>query len=152
MDKIYYTINDLVTKLFKDILYIEEETLRRSTFDNVTMTELHVIAAIGLSGNRTMTEIANDLHVTVGTLTSSISNLVKKDIAKRYKDEKDRRLVYIGLTGKGKVLFRLHDKFHRTMVENIVKSLDDDDQRNLVGSLKKLVLFIDEYEKELLKD
>ncbi len=151
MDNIYSNINSIVVKLFKDILYIEEETLKRSTFENVTLTELHVIEAIGVSKNRTMSEIANSLHVTVGTLTTSVNNLVSKDFARRYKDENDRRLVYIELTHQGRVLYKLHEKFHVTMIENIVKNLDDKEQESLLGSLEKLLGFLTEYEKKILE-
>ncbi len=152
MDNLYSEINDLVVTIFKDILYIEEETLKRSTFENVTLTELHVIEAISLKSNRSMTEIANSLHITVGTLTTSVNNLVNKGFAKRLKDENDRRMVYIGLTHKGRVLYRLHDRFHRTMVEKIVKSLEGQEQQNLVHSLQKLSGFLYEFEQEILND
>ncbi len=152
MEDIYSNINSLVVKLFNDILHIEEETLKRSTFENVTLNELHVIEAIGINKNRTMSEIAKLLHVTLGTLTTSVNNLVKKDLASRLKDENDRRLVYIELTHRGRVLYKLHEKFHVNMVQNIVKNLDEIEQVNLSNSLEKLTRFLIEYEQKILEN
>lgn len=151
MEPMYSRINEIVVKIFSDVLYIEEETLKRSSFNNVTMNELHVINAIGLSPNKTMSEIAKSLHITVGTLTSSINNLVKKDFATRYKDDNDRRLVYIGLTNNGKLLYRLHDKFHKTMVLKVVENLEDYEKTNLCELLEKLSEFLFEFEKEIIE-
>ena len=63
-----------------------------------------------------MSEIAEKLHITVGTLTVAVNNLVKKDYAERYKSEKDRRIVKIGLTRQGKEIYRIHERFHRDLV------------------------------------
>ncbi len=150
MKRAYFKINSVVNKLIDDILYIEEETLKLSPFDNVTTTELHVISAIGLTGSKTMSELAKNLHITVGTLSSSINNLVKKGLANRYKDEKDRRLVYIGLTRQGKVLYRLHEKFHLNMIEEVVSVLEPEEESNFLKILEKLQRGLADFEKGVL--
>ncbi len=151
MKNIYYKINVKVNKLVDDILYIEEQTLKLSPFDDVTTTELHVINAIGISGEKTMSELAKNLHITVGTLTTSINNLVKKDLARRNKDEKDRRLVYIGLTRKGKVLYRLHEKFHLSMIKEVVGVLEPEEEVTFFNLLEKLQAGLTDFERGLTK-
>ncbi len=151
MRNIYYKINKTVNKLVDDILYIEEETLKLSPFDNVTTTELHVINAIGVSGEKTMSELAESLHITVGTLTTSMNNLVKKDLAKRYKIEKDRRLVYIGLTRKGKVLYRLHERFHLNMIKEVFGILEPEEEDMFFNLLEKLQVGLTDFERGLIK-
>lgn len=44
------------------------------------MTEVHTIAAIGMAELKSMSELAAQLNITVGTLTVGINNLVKKDL------------------------------------------------------------------------
>ena len=70
-------INTLLVDLFNHILRIEEESLQKLGV-KLTMTEVHVLEAIELSENKTMTEVANRLNITLGTLTTSINRLVRK--------------------------------------------------------------------------
>lgn len=145
MDKFYHQINDVVVNIFNNVLHIEEQILVKSSHKNVTMGELHAIEAIGIGTKKTMSEVAKTLHITVGTATTSINNLVKKEYVKRSKDENDRRLVYVELTSKGRMLYKLHEKFHLNMIENAVKNLDSAEQKNLMISLQKLSEFLQNY-------
>ena len=70
-------LNSLLVQLFNDILHIEEKVLKSSEIKDLSITEMHTIDAIGTQGNRTMGEIAHDLRITVGTLTSAINRLIK---------------------------------------------------------------------------
>src|SRR3712207_8640353 len=77
---------------------------------------------------RTMSEVAGDLGITVGTLTTAINNLVKKEYVERQKDEKDRRVVKIVLTKKGKLAYRVHEKFHSDMIKATIEGLTDEEE------------------------
>ena len=59
---------------------------------------MHTIDAIGTQGNRTMGEIAHDLSITVGTLTSAINRLIKKGYAERSRTEENGYLLKPGQT------------------------------------------------------
>lgn len=72
--------------------------------------------AVGLDG-RKMSDIAAALHITVGSLTTSMNGLVKKGYTERERSGKDRRVVYIRLTAKGKKAYAHHAEFHRRMTE-----------------------------------
>lgn len=49
---------------------------------------------------KTSSEVAKELSITVGTLTVAINNLVKKGYVERIRSEDDRRVVKLGLTKK----------------------------------------------------
>ena len=87
---------------------------------------------------RTMTEVACDLSITLGTLTAAINNLVKKGYVERKKSEADRRIVNIQLTKKGKLAYRVHEKFHTDMVKATIEGLKEEEEEILVKSLEKL--------------
>lgn len=99
---------------------------------------MHTIEAIGMYVPRTMSEVANDLSITVGTLTIAISNLVKKGYVQRQRSEQDRRVVKIALTKKGKLAFRVHKKFHSDMVKATVEGLNPEEEGILTSALEKL--------------
>ncbi len=136
-------INELLVELFNDILTIEKTALQNSKFNDLSITEMHVLEAIGLTP-RTMTDVAGQIRVTVGTLTTSINRLVKKEYVIRKRSEGDRRFVEIELSHKGKLAYRVHESFHQTMVKAMVDKLSGEDNEVLINSLKRLMQFFKE--------
>lgn len=131
-------INELLVTLFNDILEIEEKALKQGELNDLSVTEIHTIEAIGMYKPRTMTEVANDLGITVGTLTTAITKLVKKEYVERTRGEEDRRAVMIALTRKGKLAYRIHDKFHQEMISETISGLSEQEEEVLVKSLDKI--------------
>ena len=138
------TVNDYLVSVFNDILTIEESELKKSQFNDLSITEMHTIEAIGMYKKKTSSEVAKELSITVGTLTVAINNLVKKGYVERLRSEDDRRVVKLGLTKKGKLLFRVHQHFHREMVKNILKGMEQEEEQALLRALKNLHDFLQE--------
>ncbi|PHV69287.1 MarR family transcriptional regulator [Sporanaerobium hydrogeniformans] len=136
-------INELLVELFNDILTIEKEALQSGPFKDLSITEMHVLEAIGMH-KKTMTDVASQLGVTVGTLTTSVNRLVKKEYVIRTRSEEDRRIVHIELSRKGKLAYRLHEKFHTDMVKTMTDKLSDEDNEVLIASLNRLSQFFKE--------
>ncbi|EMF0276222.1 MarR family transcriptional regulator [Enterococcus hirae] len=139
------TVNDYLVSVFNDILTIEESELKKSQFKDLSITEMHTIEAIGMYKKKTTSEVAKELSITVGTLTTAINKLVKKNYVERIRSEDDRRVVKLGLTKKGKLLYRVHQHFHREMVKNILDGMATDEQQALLAALKNLHDFLRDY-------
>ncbi|WP_443659485.1 MarR family winged helix-turn-helix transcriptional regulator [Clostridium algidicarnis] len=144
MNKSISTINELLVETFNDILTIEQNAINSGAFKDISVTEVHTIDAIGMYEPRTMTEVAKELDITVGTLTIAINNLVKKEYVERKKSEEDRRLVMVQLTKKGKLAYRIHEKFHSDMVKATIEGLTKEEEETLVKSLENLNSFFRE--------
>ena len=97
MNETLQVVNKLLVETFNDILYIEEKALKEGSFNDVSITEVHTIEAIGMYEKKMMSEVAKNLDITVGTLTVAVNKLVKKDYVQRFKSEDDKRIVLIGL-------------------------------------------------------
>lgn len=145
MESNFNVINDYLVQIFNDILTIEESELKKSQFNDLSITEMHTIEAIGMYKKKTTTEVAQELSITVGTLTTAINRLVKKDYVERIRSEDDRRVVKLGLTKKGKLLFRVHQHFHREMVKSILDGMDEEEEKVLVKGLGNLHTFLQQY-------
>ncbi len=137
-------LNKLLVQLFRDILDIEEKWLQNSEFSDLSVTEIHVIEAISLDKERTMSEVAYDLSITVGTLTTAINKLVKKGYVDRRRIEEDRRVVFVMLTDKGKEVFKYHEEFHNDMVKCTIDSFSKEEEIVLVSALKRVSEFFEE--------
>jgi DNA-binding MarR family transcriptional regulator len=131
-------MNELMVDIFNDILTIEQSDLKRGTFNDLSVTEIHTIQAIGMYVPRNMSEVAKDIGITLGTLTKAISNLVEKGYVERKKSEYDRRVVKVDLTQKGKLAYRIHAKFHRDIIRETMDDLNEKEKNTLVHVLEKL--------------
>lgn len=149
MEQAKETLNKILVHLFNDILKVEEKSLSKGPFKELTMTDMHTIEAIGFNSSRNMTSIAKDLAITVGTLTIAINHLVKKGYVQRIRSSKDRRVVLISLTQNGKNAFRHHLEFHNKMVQDIMDQLEKDELKILVRSLNKIDQFFQEKKAHL---
>ena len=150
MKKTQRVLNELLVQIFDDILHIEEKTLKLGALSDLSVTEMHTLEAIGMYTERTMTEVSQDLKITVGTLTTAINKLIKKDYVARKRIEEDRRVVLVQLTKKGKLAFRLHEKFHNDMINATIDGLSDYEEKVLILSLEKLNHFF-RNKNELIK-
>lgn len=150
MDAARETLNRILVHLFNDILKVEEKSLSKGPYKELTMTDMHTIEAIGFNHQRNMSSIAKDLSITVGTLTIAINHLVKKGYVERIRSNKDRRVVLVSLTQKGKAAFRHHIAFHDRMVEKIISQLEDEELKVLVRSLQKVDTFFQEEKDKLM--
>ncbi|EOT29070.1 fatty acid biosynthesis transcriptional regulator FabT [Enterococcus saccharolyticus] len=138
-------INSLLVDVFNDILVIEESELKKSRFNDLSITEMHTIEAIGMYKKKTTSEVAKELSITVGTLTIAINRLVKKGYVERIRSEDDRRVVKLSLTKKGKLLYRVHQHFHSQMIKEILVNMEEDEQHALLQALDNLHQFLQEY-------
>ena len=77
------TLNTFFVDTFNKILSLEEQTLLKSSIENLSVKELHIIEAVSIlqrDKKNTMTEIAAQVGITVGALTTAVNVLVKKEI------------------------------------------------------------------------
>jgi len=130
-------INELLVEVFNQILSIEADVLKKQGV-KLSMTEVHVLEAIRNTEIPTMGNIAHRLRVTLGTLTTSVNVLVKKEYVRRYRDEKDRRKVYLELNSSAIKVLSIHDSFHEDMLSSIIDDLSIDENEVLVKSLENI--------------
>jgi len=149
VSKTYAVLNELLVELFNDILMIEQQALKSKEFNDLSITEIHTIEAIGMYGDKTMSEVAEKLNITVGTLTVAVNNLEKKGYVERKRSEEDRRIVYVHLTNKGKLAYRMHEKFHSAMINQVIEGLTEEEEKILISSLEKLNNFFKQRLKKI---
>lgn len=144
MDNSKMVLNELLVDLFNNILRIEERALHEAETKDLSVTEMHTIEAIGTSGERSMSEVAKKLNITVGTLTIAINKLIGKGYVVRRRIEEDKRVVLVGLTERGLEANRIHERFHDEMVKATIEQLSEKEEEILIGALRKLSGFFKE--------
>ena len=119
------TLNELLVKLFKDILEIEAKSLITEEFKDITYNDMHIIEAVGIDEPRNMKTVAKLMSVTTGTLTKAMDALCEKGYVVRERSTKDKRVIKLRLTDKGKSAYYHHEQFHRQTIKNIASEMSE---------------------------
>lgn len=133
------TLNELLVRLFKDIMEIEGRCLVTKEFKDISYNDFHIIEAIGTEEPKNMSSVAKMMGVTMGTLTKAMDGLTDKGYVNRERSKQDKRVMQVSLTEKGKRAYEHHVKFHRKMIENIKGQLTEQETPILVYALAKLI-------------
>ena len=135
MEEAYKTINQVLVELINEIWDQEKKAIITEGFKDLSNNDMHVIEAVGLGEGKNMTSIARELKITVGSLTTAMNSLVKKQYVERYRSKKDRRVVFVKLTDKGVRAYQHHEEYHRQMSQAILDRLDDEELSVLLKTL-----------------
>lgn len=143
----YNTINDILVRMFNDIMDIEEKAVITEEFKDITNNDMHIIEAVGIEEPQNMSSVARKLSITVGTLTIAMNGLVKKGYVERRRSNFDRRVVLVSLSEKGRKAYEHHKGFHEEMVRATLEGLDQEQTEVLVKALGNLAEFFRSYGK-----
>ena len=101
-------------------MVIEERTLDSNAINDLTLSELHVLEVVNKEASIPMTKVANQLKITVGSLTTCVNRLVKKEYLFRERDEVDHRIIKVSTTQKAKKALKVHDLFHEQILLGVL--------------------------------
>ena len=138
------TLNELLVRIFKDIMEIEGRCLTRGEFSDLTYNDFHVIEAIDTKEPKSMKKVAKLMDVTTGTLTKAMDGLTDKGYVIRERSKQDKRVVWVYLTEKGKAAYSHHEEFHRDMIRSIKGELNEQETTVLIYALAKLTDYFKE--------
>ena len=144
----YETINDILVHLFNEIWELQEEAIITEEYKEITNNDMHIIEAVGLGEESTMSVVAKKLGITAGSLTTAVNSLVNKKYLLRIRSEEDRRVVYVRLTEKGKKAYRHHERFHHEMTNAVIEKLDEEEIPILLKTLEGRAEFFRGYKEE----
>ena len=91
MDREIKKLNDIMVSLFNTVLKMEEEAIRNASCEDISITEVHTLEAIGTGRPRTMTHVANILGIKISTLTTAVNRLVRKGYVSRLRERQEDR-------------------------------------------------------------
>ena len=117
---------------------IEGRCLITEEFSDMTNNDMHIVEAIGLGEAKRSSEVAKLMSVTTGTLTRAVDGLVEHGYVVRTRSDKDKRVVYLTLTERGKAAYEHHKRFHENMVANVKANLSEEELAILIRALNHL--------------
>lgn len=105
---------------------------------NVTLGQLHCLGTIARLGNPTMSQVAETLGLHPSTVTVLVDGLVTHGLVSRAPDAKDRRVVRVSETAKGRGNHERHMAQMRARVTDMLAGLSDTDLTKIHDSLEIL--------------
>ncbi|MDO4393977.1 MAG: nitronate monooxygenase [Bacillota bacterium] len=142
MDKDIRKINNIIVDIFSLVELLEEESVKGSSFENLSLKEVHTLVAVGSGRPKTMTNVASTLGISVSTLTTAINKLVKKGYVDRFRDERDKRIVRISLTEQGLIVLNKHEQYHEQVVGEALRRLSKNERNRLERVLTEIEHFL----------
>lgn len=131
-------VNELLVDIFNDILKVEHKAIESFAGNSLTMSEMHIIEAVGKNPSLQMSDIARKLRITLPTLTVSVQRLEEKGYITRQRFGADRRKVAVALTASGQQAYERHAEFHNKMVDALFVGLNVDKMPVLMDSMSLL--------------
>ena|SRR5690554_1852353 len=139
MSKNENLINNIGESFFdfqSKLQFFEREYLRKCDINDISISEIKVLYRIGISNTKSMSDIANELKITKGTLSITVNSLVKKGYVIRNRHKQDRRVIILYLTTKAIKAVKTYQKFYVLLLNELVNS--DEDSKTLLDILKRL--------------
>ena len=122
-------LNELLVNLFHNVMDAEAKAVITEEFKDITNNDIHILEAIGIE-------------------EPNMNSLERKGYLTRNRSTRDKRVVLVTLTEKGRKAFFHHRDFHRKMIHTIIRDLDEEEMKTLIKCLGKLDIFFREGSEE----
>jgi len=136
---LYKRLEDAFNYVANLTMVIEEKTLDKEQIPDLTIGEIHVLEVVNKEDSRPMTKVANELKITVGSLTTCVNRLVQKDYLTRVRDDNDKRVMNISTTQKAKKVLKVHDAFHEEILMSVLDGVTLRDANKVMTQFSRVL-------------
>ena len=147
MDSFETRLNDLLVRAHRSLEIIEGQMLREGSGLNLTISEIHLLEAVGPPAKdkpgTTVSEVSEALGISLPSVTLAVNKLVAKGYLTKQRSGTDGRVVYLRLTRSGQKAEHAHRYFHRRMVRAIAAGLSAEEKQSLMKGIENLNAFFD---------
>ena len=133
---------DVFIKLSRAANAVESRINRHLADADLTVSQFGVLEALHHLGSMCQRDLAQKILKSSGNITMVIDNLTKRNLVRRERDKKDRRMVFAHLTDEGKHLIETLFPGHVTIVEREMAVLSPEEQDQLQTLCRKIGLGI----------
>jgi len=111
----------------------------------LTSEQFGLLAAIKSRGPLRPSDLAKLLERTPNSMSMLIDRMVKGGLVRRTRDRKDRRVVAVSMTEKGRTAVEPAVPAGWELIHELLLSLSDDEKRDLADMLEKVKCDLDSY-------
>lgn len=143
-------MNALINRLEEIFQYLTRRLYHEITQKmgkGITPSQFMVMKIINKKGRVTVSEVAEELCVSLSAITSLVDRLHKVNYVTRRRDEQDRRLVWLELTSSGEQILAECRLNRKQVLEKYFGQLLEEDLEKMVAIYEKLLKILQKEEK-----
>lgn len=99
--------------------------------ENFYQQEIHTIAAIGNNPDINVTQLAEKLGVTKGTISPVVTKLAERGYVSKLKGGESNKEILLRLTVKGQMAYHGHEMFHLKLHAELFEEFDRENSDHL---------------------
>ena len=103
---------------------------------NLTSAQIKLLTCFSNKAELTMTELSNNLAVSMPTMTAMVDRLVNSNMVERERNNIDRRVVRVKLTDAGEKILKKLVRIRRKEMEKILKNLSEEEMNAYLTSIE----------------
>jgi len=126
----------LLRQAYNLILKCEDQVF--SEYELTTEQHTVLMAIKNIKGPVRITDIARWLDRTANSISMIVDRMVKAGLVKRTRDRKDRRTVFVSMTGKAEKAYTPATAAGWALVQEILSPLSEEEKRTLIKLLETL--------------
>jgi DNA-binding MarR family transcriptional regulator len=148
-------LEEEIIRAFYELYNLMEVILKYKTSESLTLKEsfiIEIIKRLTESNDNIVSNISDILNITNASASIAISTLEKKVFLTRVNSVKDRRVYFIELTEKAKLINQKQQEFRQRALKDIFGTLNIVEKAGMASMLKKLRIFIKNDTDRIRKD
>lgn len=118
---------------------------------DLTSSQIKVMASFAEQPGFTMTELSRVHNVSISTMTSMVDRLIQNGLLERRRDERDRRIVRVSMTAKGRQLVKHVMKVRRHELEKFLQELSTGEVTRFVEAIETVAEYMTKAKSRLLR-
>lgn len=144
-------VSSILKHTYRSIQSVESESLRNMVGSHLSISEMHVIECVGrgCGKGRHVTDIAQELDITLATVTVTVQKLEKKGYVRKEKCLEDGRRVLVRLTEAGRRVAISQRYFHRQLSHTIERAIPEEERSVLLSGFQTIDDFFTGKAREL---
>jgi DNA-binding MarR family transcriptional regulator len=116
---------------------------------SVSKLNLHVLMLLSSRGPMPMSRLAALADVSLPSLTGIVDRMEERGLAERVRDERDRRVVVVQVTDRGRTSCEEFEAVPRETMRRILNELSEADQRTCLKAFRAMRQAVERLEPEL---
>ena len=131
-------------KHLEQLFYVFEKNVRKLTAlisqqdFPLTKHQFYILNTLSKGEKHTVGELAEQMYVNPSAITNMMDRLIKTNYIERYRDESDRRVVYIKLTEEGQTIVSEMKKKRKVFFKTYLSALSEKEIDQLISISEKL--------------
>lgn len=106
--------------------------------NEMTGAQKRILYYLDLEGPQRMSDIARLVGVSLPAATITVEKLVEAKLVKRSADPRDRRVVRVDLTQKGRRVVQQLNRVHERRFREILSKLTPEEREELIGHFQRI--------------